>query len=382
MRKIAIYGMGEFGQYIYSRINSMKDIVVTCFIDNYRKQGSTNLPVYTIEQYGKCRITDDIWVVNSNYYHLGNMITSLHENGFDEVTVVKPELWEKVCSKCGELNIHDYIYSLDISYKAVLTKLEFHLCDHCNLNCSGCSHFSPIFSERFANIGDYEKNLIQLSSRYANILRFRLMGGEPFLHKDIVSFIDVTRKYLPNTHLEIVTNGLLIPKVEDKIWSAVKRANAVLNVSLYPPTFKIREIISNVLESNGINFSFGSGLVQNNYEGIIEEFHTGLTTLSNHDGSISAQNCMGRDCHYFRDGKISKCALPLLAPYVNDFFDLNFEVSADDYVDIYDESVSPWETVMALEKGTPFCDYCIEEGTARFKWHNFGEITKEDYFIY
>lgn len=36
-----------------------------------------------------------------------------------------------------------------IGAKPSLDYVEFHLADHCNLNCRGCGHFSPIADETF-----------------------------------------------------------------------------------------------------------------------------------------------------------------------------------------------------------------------------------------
>ena len=36
--------------------------------------------------------------------------------------------------------------------RPVLDYVEFHLTDHCNLNCAGCTHFAPYADKRFADI--------------------------------------------------------------------------------------------------------------------------------------------------------------------------------------------------------------------------------------
>ena len=36
--------------------------------------------------------------------------------------------------------------------RPVLDYLEFHLADHCNLNCAGCLHYAPFADKRFADV--------------------------------------------------------------------------------------------------------------------------------------------------------------------------------------------------------------------------------------
>ena len=66
--------------------------------------------------------------------------------------------------------------------KPVIDTLTVQLADHCNLNCSGCSHFSPLADKLFANITQYDSDMKQLSQLVTGINRILLLGGdqEPF----------------------------------------------------------------------------------------------------------------------------------------------------------------------------------------------------------
>ena len=41
--------------------------------------------------------------------------------------------------------------------------LEHHIVDHCNLNCVGCSHFSPISNPWFEDIEDFKRDFERLA---------------------------------------------------------------------------------------------------------------------------------------------------------------------------------------------------------------------------
>ena len=61
--------------------------------------------------------------------------------------------------------------------------LEHHIVDHCNLNCGGCSHFSPLADPWFEDFDTFKKDFLQLYDiTHGNVGVIRLMGGEPLLH--------------------------------------------------------------------------------------------------------------------------------------------------------------------------------------------------------
>ena len=75
---------------------------------------------------------------------------------------------------------------LGLFRKPELSYLELHLTDHCNLNCKGCGHFSPLASPHYADFQQYEEDLRRLRQLFRNIRRIRLMGGEPLLRPEVL----------------------------------------------------------------------------------------------------------------------------------------------------------------------------------------------------
>ena len=45
--------------------------------------------------------------------------------------------------------------------RPVLDYVEFHLADHCNLNCAGCMHFSPYADHRLADIESVRRDFVR-----------------------------------------------------------------------------------------------------------------------------------------------------------------------------------------------------------------------------
>jgi hypothetical protein len=59
----------------------------------------------------------------------------------------------------------------------------------------------------------------------------RVMGGEPLLHPHLETILYETRRHWQDSRIELVTNGLLLPKMEHSVFTALKEINAETCVS-------------------------------------------------------------------------------------------------------------------------------------------------------
>jgi hypothetical protein len=378
--RYAIFGAGAYGIRLRCELEKSGSIV-SLYIDNYKRDSIDNIPIVGVLEstyWMRQGYFEKVIIAISDYYLLGDFIFQLHEMGYSDVIVADPRLWKDYWNNGTDHDLFEFMYELDINSKAVITKLEYHVCDHCNLNCAGCAHFAPLFNESYSDLEKFKSDLERMTKQFSNILRLRLMGGEPFLHEKITDFVKIARGCYPYANLEIVTNGLMIPNIDTEVWKIIRENNAQLNISYYKPTFLVKEKIEEVLRKNGVRYSFGSGLEQFNEQGIIEEFHTSLTLRNDFNGIISVKKCPGNRCHYLREGKISKCAFPLLIDKFNETFGTEYTVDKNDYVDLYEDN-NPWEMVRKLYYATPFCNYCSSEGVKRYKWEINRKLCLEDY---
>ena len=88
-------------------------------------------------------------------------------------------------------------------------KIDVHVVEHCNLNCKGCSHYSPVAQKEFLDPKEYEKVLPCLARIEKSIGQIQLLGGEPLLHPQFPKLIRLTRSYLPHTKINVLSNGVL-----------------------------------------------------------------------------------------------------------------------------------------------------------------------------
>lgn len=100
--------------------------------------------------------------------------------------------------------------------------LECHPVDHCNLRCDGCCPLSPHQAESFLDPARLRQDLERLEP----VLRpsvFRLTGGEPLLHPDLLELIAVARESGISEVVQITTNGTHLLAAPDALFEAVDR---------------------------------------------------------------------------------------------------------------------------------------------------------------
>jgi MoaA/NifB/PqqE/SkfB family radical SAM enzyme len=74
------------------------------------------------------------------------------------------------------------------------------LTEHCNLNCAGCSAFSPLADEKFYDVEVFRNDCERLASLTGGkINQIIFAGGEPLLHPRITDFFDIARVYFSKT---------------------------------------------------------------------------------------------------------------------------------------------------------------------------------------
>jgi organic radical activating enzyme len=106
---------------------------------------------------------------------------------------------------------------------------EVNIVEHCNLKCRSCTHLSPVLPKHFVDPGALCSDLTALARSYhANVLK--ILGGEPLLHPNLLDIIMAARESQVAEKMEIWTNGLLLPRMERRVWEVVDS----VRISLYP----------------------------------------------------------------------------------------------------------------------------------------------------
>lgn len=252
-----------------------------------------------------------------------------------------------------------------------LEYLETHIINKCNLNCKGCSHFSNIVDEEDAivDIDVFERDFARLGELFDHIFTIRLMGGEPFLNPNIGKYIEIVRKYFPQTDLRILTNGILIPNIVDYVLKDIADYGVILDISCYPVTDKIRDEIEKKLNSYGIKSKFSE---------LTTDFHKRLNVQGDHDIREMYSSCPSKRCTFVSNGKLAICPAPFMSRFLNKRFGTGIDVESD-LLDLYKPELSAEYIRDYLKRPMKSCGYCSEP--EEFKWECGKTPMLEDWLV-
>lgn len=252
--------------------------------------------------------------------------------------------------------------------KIELPYLETHLVDHCNLNCRGCGHFSPLSPKCYADISVFTRDIKRLATLFSDIGQMRLMGGEPLLHPRVVDFAVVAREWFPRTDIHLVTNGILLKTMDGEFWKTMASNRIVISVSVYPIALDVQEI-SSLARDNGVATVFGNDK---------DTFFMGpLDLKGTHDSAQSFAKCRVLcNCPFLRDGKIYPCGRIPLAWIFENASGCRLPVSASDYIDIH-AKITGYDILHFLRHSVPWCRFCNLEDVRHFSWDRSERTPKE-----
>ena len=240
--------------------------------------------------------------------------------------------------------------------KPILDYVESQIVEFCNLNCKGCGAFVNLSTKKsFYKLDEFTKDYHRMAEIFAEIQKIRLLGGEPLLNPKFTEYIRVCRELFPSADIRIVTNGLLIPKLDDSTLLSVKELDCKFDISNYPTTRKMFHQIKARLKPYGIEYDLGIPM---------DLFFRNILDKPSSNAAPAFNNCVITHCHNLSHGKLSPCTLAHSICRLNAAF--GTEYPETDYIDIYSD-VTGEQILQYFSHPHEFCKYC-SAGLIPFKW--------------
>ena len=257
-----------------------------------------------------------------------------------------------------------------LSNKAITTmkcmdekKINFqiHVVEHCNLNCRGCYHFSPLAKAEYINVEEFESDFNRMSVLFEGKAdQIVLLGGEPLLHPRINELMVIARQNFKNAKIKILTNGTLLLNMDDGFFCSLRENNIEIWVTKYPIDFDYDKAKEHALRVADVKLNYF------NEEPVRTLGHQPLDIKGSKNYKHNYYNCYRANiCTDLKHGKLFPCIIPAEIGPFNDYFKMNITVTRDDYVDIY-EAKSAEDILESLDKPMPFCRFCDRENISEY----------------
>lgn len=345
-----ILGAGENQEYLLKFLDACKVKVEGYAVTNPSEQCLTHwreLPIVNVDHV--IDKPDTGILVGLSERHYSAFIPKFKEKGFTDYYT--PTEYTK-------LAIANHLKPLEREKMG----FEYLITDHCNLSCQCCDHFSQLSDPKYVDVDVFNRDMTRLGELFeGRIGAVRLVGGEPLLHKDIVKCMEISRRAFPDAVIEILTNGVLLQKLEhagqNNFWEACRDNNVSIIMTVYPIGLDINAL-ERLAEKYGVTF-FASSNIH------VSEAELSTKVTAKHtlrlDGNADLWGFAG--CFYLNysnivaNGKWFLCPKSANIEIFNKAFNQNLKLRDRDSVDIY--RIADWRVLSEFSSNRiPFCRYC------------------------
>ncbi|MCR5669033.1 MAG: radical SAM protein [Lachnospiraceae bacterium] len=378
MRKIVIFGTGKGGRHLFEESKKRKDIEVVAFLDNYQDGSIEGVQIYKPSVFLECEQKNEYeyYITAGAQKTVKIMLDILLEFHIKDVYVM-----QDIAGKNGLSIVKDgawdtrWIHKMKFEEeRPVIHYFEVPVTDQCNLNCRGC-----IFGCNSMQMGNEHVDTRQvvadikrMAELFCDVPWVRILGGEPLMHPDIMEILSVARASFPDAEIDLCTNGILIPKLDEKIFQELEELNISIHVSGYPPTERMAEKIECVLKKYHLPYTFLHR----------PEFFKFYTKAPIHQMIQNYENCPTSGCWEVYRGKIMRCSAVIAYQKLNKQFGTKYDIVENvDWFDLYSDEWDGVNLKKALNHASHACKYCDLENKEMFDWHNGGKPELSDYVL-
>jgi len=237
-----------------------------------------------------------------------------------------------------------------------IKSLDVQVTERCSLKCKDCSNLMQYYTNpQNSELNKMLKSIDRFIQCVNQIYEFRVLGGDPFMNKELYKVINFLVKYEKVKKVAIYTNARFVPTGENI--ECLKNKKVVIDISNYglldPKKKKVDELIE-VLKKKNINYSVA--LVNDWTDcGRITPFQK----RSKEELHRVFNNCCNSDILSLLHGKLYRC--PFSANATNLKAVPNEET---DVVDLFDENIPLDKLKIKIKeltydkKSLMACNYC------------------------
>lgn len=363
---IVIFGFTPSGKMVFDAIcKNIKETNI-CFCDNDKNKQNQrgNITCYSVEDAVNL-FPNAAFVIISEYYRKEKTLQLINLRISEENIVLG--LPEDVLY---EINTKDYKQKVK-KLSAEEFHFEINIVKHCNLNCRGCNHFSPLADNEFMEVSQIEQDVRRLGELFDHTAsRIFLLGGEPLLHPELEKIMKICRENFAKTSIYIVTNGILLDKMSESFWNCCKENNIIISPTRYPIKVDY-DSLGALAARYGVKYSIFGGTEANARTLWFEP----IDIHGRHDINKEFYKCrQANKCITLEGGILYTCVVPPNVKSFNSYFGCNLEVTDEDGIDIY-KVENAEEILEFFTHPIPFCKYCDWE---HHTYENPWEVSKKD----
>ena len=313
-KKIIIYGASVYGELAYRGLKAA-GISPTFFCDQSNQRDIyLGIKAISPQQLGDY-VNDNIIIASADFFfEIREKLESIGcKNLFDMRYLLKENLdIESLSNRAQEMYANRQHYIDIVSHqdenKIIFNRIQYVITEKCTLRCKDCSHLIPYYREpENINIQKYKRAFNLLIEQIDYLAELRILGGEPFLSKDMEQLV---LDYYMNPKIEqisVYTNGTVIPS--DNVIKALKKGKVKVHISNYVINEEKIKRLTAILEKNKIRYFVRK------YDAWQESGGVDYRGYTDEQLERKFGNCFERNGYTFLKGRLYRC--PRVAHAIN-----------------------------------------------------------------
>lgn len=235
-------------------------------------------------------------------------------------------------------------------------RLEINLTQACNLNCRGCTHYSPLAPTDDAESIETINRVVSHLSKIKGINEvgsIYLIGGETLLYPHLEEAITIVRSNFPVTPIHIFTNGIMLPRMKDSFWQACQQHHIAIDITRYPINIDYDSLI-NLVKSKGVKVHEFADR-NNDYS----FFRFPLDPAKSQSARKAHFTCFNYGCLSIIGDRLYPCSISGCVALLNNHHGTDFKHEDGDWINIMD--ITDIKQIYRLRnRPVPFCAYCMK----------------------
>jgi len=248
---LILYGAGTLGK-VTCQVLKAKGIETDFFCDSDDRKHHLKVEEKNIISPEKLKTFEkdvDIFVCNiyfssivpflkkagfKNIYNSSELFSDLDVNNFKIVTADGRSIMEPLKLK-RELDFYNEMSKKDIyisSDKLIVKTIDVQITEKCSMKCKDCSNLMQYYtSPKDSDMDMMFRNIDKLMSCIDQLDEFRVLGGDPFMNKNLFKVINKLITYGKVNKIVIYTNAKIVPKGENL--ESLRHKKVLLDITNY-----------------------------------------------------------------------------------------------------------------------------------------------------
>lgn len=311
--KIIPFGVGRIGRRVIPTL--IKEFDIPFLIDNGKREEK----VYDLEVLG-----------------IEDAVSRIKKESLKIVVTTVRYSYEEISAKLTELGFEEYRdyciferfaqeWNLRWRNRCVLSKIDTVITSRCSLKCINCNMFIGHVTEAYdMSLDNLKRNFDIFFDSVDYVYEYTLLGGEPFIHKNLTEIIS----YMGDTYgerigrINLISNGTIVPS--DEVIQTMIKYHVTVHISDYtcsvPYDKKLKEVTERLSQA-GIEYYV---IPNNTWKDIVYP----RDTYTAADPKKHMLLC-GHSTHSVDNGRLYWCDPAFSAEYF-----MGFPSKEDDYLDM------------------------------------------------